>query len=124
MPLTDVLCKTIKPSVKPRKIADEKGVYLEVMPNGSKYFRMKYRFGGKEKRIAFGVYPEISLKKAREKCLEARKLIREGIDPVQVRKEEKHQQLAASENSFEKIASTLHADQKPGWTPLSKTPFL
>lgn len=116
MPLTDILCKTAKPSEKSRKIADEKGLYLEVMPNGSKYFCMKYRFGGKEKRIAFGVYPEISLKEARGKCLESRKLIREGTDPVQVRKDEKHQQLAASENSFEKIARTWHADQKPSWT--------
>lgn len=116
MPLTDIVCKTAKPSEKPRKIADEKGLYLEVMPNGGKYFRMKYRFGGKEKRIAFGVYPEISLKEAREKCLEARKLIREGGDPVQVRKEEKHHQQAASENSFEKIARTWHTDQKPSWT--------
>lgn len=116
MPLTDILCKTAKPSEKSRKIADEKGLYLEVMPNGSKYFRMKYRFGGKEKRIAFGVYPEISLKEARGKCLESRKLIREGTDPVQVRKDEKHQHLAASENSFEKIARTWHADQKPSWT--------
>jgi len=92
------------------------------MPNGSKYFPRKYRFSGQEKRIAFGVYPKISLKEARQKCLEARKLIREGIDPVQVRRAEKHRQLAASKNSFEKIARAWHADQKPSWTPLSKTP--
>lgn len=62
MALTDILCKTAKPSEKTRKLSDEKGLYLEVMPNGSKYWRMKFRFVGKENRLSFGVYPEVSLR--------------------------------------------------------------
>ena len=60
MPLTDLSCKTAKPSEKPRKLYDGKGLYLEVAPNQSKYWRFKYRFGDKEKRLALGVYPEVS----------------------------------------------------------------
>lgn len=63
--LTDPACKNAKPKEKPYKLADEKGLYLEVMPNGSKYFRMKYRFDKREKRLACGVYPETGLKAAR-----------------------------------------------------------
>lgn len=117
MPLTDVLCKNTKPFEKPRKIFDEKGLYLEVMPNGSKYFRMKYRFCGKEKRIAFGVYPEVSLKEARDKRDEARRLLRDGYDPVQIRQEAKYKQLAVSENSFESVARKWYEDRKRGLTP-------
>lgn len=117
MPLTDVLCKSAKPSEKPRKISDEKGLYLEVMPNGRKYFRMKYRFCGKEKRIAFGVYPEVSLKEARDRRDEARKCLRDGCDPVQVRQEAKHKEMAATENSFETIARQWHEDHKRALTP-------
>lgn len=59
--LTDTACKNAKPRDKAYKLSDEKGLYLEITPNGSKYFRLKYRFGSKEKRLAFGVYPETSL---------------------------------------------------------------
>ena len=72
--LTDPKCKNAKPKDKSYKFADEKGLYLEVMPNGAKYWRMKYRYGGKEKRLAFGVYPEAGLKEARTKRDESRKL--------------------------------------------------
>ena len=85
--LTDRECKTAQPSAKPRKISDSLGLYLEIMPNGSKYWRFKYRFLGKEKRLALGVYPEVSLLKAREKRDQARALLAENIDPGQARKE-------------------------------------
>jgi hypothetical protein len=65
MSLTDTGCKNAQPSEKSRKVSDSKGLYLEVMPNGSKYWRLKYRFVGKEKRLALGVYPEVTLKEAR-----------------------------------------------------------
>jgi hypothetical protein len=65
--LTEVAIKKAKPKEKSFKLADGGGLYLDVMPNGSKYWQMKYRFGGKEKRLAFGVYPSISLASAREK---------------------------------------------------------
>ena len=65
MALTDPTCKNAKPKEKPFKLADEKGMFLLINPNGSKYFRLKYRFDGKEKVLALGVYPETSLKQAR-----------------------------------------------------------
>ncbi|MCL7419790.1 MAG: tyrosine-type recombinase/integrase [Methylobacter sp.] len=116
MPLSDVTCKNAKPQEKPYKIADEKGMFLLVSPNGSKYFRLKYRFAGKEKTLALGVYPETSLKQAREKRDAARKQVMDGIDPGQTRKQEKTQKAAAIDrkkrldaglpiiNSFEHVA--------------------
>ena len=87
--LTEVAIKKAKPKEKPFKLADGGGLYLEVMPNGSKYWRMKYRFGGKEKRLAFGVYPSISLVTAREKTRLAKLELIEGNDPGEIKKQEK-----------------------------------
>jgi Arm DNA-binding domain len=84
--LTDIKCKNAKPTQKARKMSDGGGLYLQVMPTNSKYWRLKYRFGGKEKCLAFGVYPEVSLKEARDKRNEARKLLRAGIDPSHAKK--------------------------------------
>ncbi|MDD4906647.1 MAG: Arm DNA-binding domain-containing protein, partial [Methylobacter tundripaludum] len=87
MPLSDTTIKNAKPNAdKAYKLPDEKGMYLLVNLNGSKYFRLKYRFGGKEKVLALGVYPDTGLKQAREKRDEARKLLAEGIDPGENRK--------------------------------------
>ena len=116
MPLTDIICKNAKPETKPKKLSDGKGLYLEVMPSGSKYWRMKYRFNKKEKRLALGVYPEISLKEVREKRDEARKQLADGIDPSQLKKQKKLTQYISSENSFEVIAREWHADRKLAWT--------
>ena len=77
--LTDTAAKQAKPKEKPYRLSDEKGLYLEVQNGGSKYWRMKYRYGGKEKRLAFGVYPDVSLKRAREKRADARELLADGI---------------------------------------------
>ncbi|MGI9045740.1 MAG: Arm DNA-binding domain-containing protein, partial [Burkholderiales bacterium] len=66
MALTDTRCRTAKPESKPFKLTDEKGLYLLVQPNGAKYWRMKYRLQGREKLLALGVYPDVSLKDARE----------------------------------------------------------
>jgi len=116
MKLTDIACKNAKPSEKSRKLSDGAGLYLEVMPNGSKYWRLKYRFAGKEKRLALGVYPEISLKEVREKRDKARKLIQAGADPSQTKKDLKHQQYIDAENTFKKIAHEWHQNQKLTWT--------
>ena len=94
MALTDTTCKNTKPNAdKPRKLSDEKGLYLLINPNGSKYFRMDYRFGGKRKTLALGVYPQISLKQARDKRDEARSQLADGIDPSLKRKAEKNGQF-------------------------------
>ena len=79
--LTDVAIKKTKPKEKPYKLSDCNGMYLEIMPNGSKYWRIKYRFGGKEKRLAFSIYPLIFLSSAREKVRLAKLALLEGNDP-------------------------------------------
>lgn len=104
MPLSDTTCRNAKPKDKPYKLADEKAMYLEVMPTGAKYWRMKYRFDGKEKRLALGVYPDVGLKNARDKRDEARKLLAAGVDPAESRKAEKATKLLNAENSFEAVA--------------------
>lgn len=104
MPLSDAACKNAKPKDKSYKLADEKGMFLLVNPNGSKYFRMKYRFNGKEKIFALGVYPETSLKKAREDRDTARKRIIDGVDPNEHKKALKQASVENMANSFEVIA--------------------
>ena len=93
-----------KPKDKSYKLADGGGLYLEVMPTGAKYWRMKYRFGGKEKRLAFGVYPEVRAPEARDKAKEARDMIRAGIDPSEAKKAVKREAVIANANTFEMIA--------------------
>lgn len=72
MPLKDTNCRNAKPQDKPYRLYDEQGLYLEVQPNGGRYWRLKYRFLGKEKRLALGVYPEVGLQEARRKRDDAR----------------------------------------------------
>jgi hypothetical protein len=86
MSLTDIIAKNAKPQKTQFKLFDEKGLFLLVTPNGSKYWRMKYRFDAKEKLLSFGTYPETSLKEARNKRDAARKQIQEGCDPSQEKK--------------------------------------
>lgn len=116
MTLSDIQCKATNPGEKPKKLSDSNGLYLEVMPNGSKCWRLKYRFAGKEKKLAIGVYPLISLSEAREKKDQARKLLANGVDPSAAKKESKIQKKADSESSFEKIARQWHENQAHSWT--------
>jgi integrase len=102
MRLNDRVCKTAKPRSTPYRLADGQGLYLEVMPNGSKYWRCKYRFGGKEKRLALGVYPIVGLKDARTKRDDARRQIANGVDPGFAKRAAKTTQAGA--DSFEAIA--------------------
>ncbi|MBT9097707.1 integrase arm-type DNA-binding domain-containing protein [Methylovulum psychrotolerans] len=104
MPLSDPACKNAKPKDKAYKLADEKGMFLLINPNGSKYFRLKYRFNGKEKTLALGVYPETSLKTAREDRDKARQQIIDGIDPNENKKAVKQSKAESAANSFEVIA--------------------
>lgn len=117
MPLTDPKCKNAKPKDKPYKlsISDEKGMFLLVNPNGSKYFRFKYRFDGKQKTLALGVYPEVSLKKARDERDKARKLIADGIDPNENNKARKQAKADSAANSFEVIAREWGGKKVNGW---------
>ncbi len=87
--LTDLAIRKAAPGDRPRKMADGGGLYLEIRPTGAKWWRLKYRHGGKEKRISLGVYPEVSLAMARARREEARALLADGIDPSEARKDEK-----------------------------------
>lgn len=95
--LTDTAIRKIKPADGVRKHADAQGLYLEVTPTAAKYWRMKYRFAGREKRLAFGVYPEVSLAEARARRDEARALLREGKDPSAERKAAREAAAAVGE---------------------------
>lgn len=104
MPLTDPAIKKAKPADKPYKLFDEKGLFVIVTPAGGKWWRLKYRIAGKEKLLALGTYPDVSLARAREKRDEARKLLADGIDPGELRKATKTQQAERAANSFEAVA--------------------
>ncbi|WP_271272865.1 tyrosine-type recombinase/integrase [Aliamphritea hakodatensis] len=118
MPLTDRAIKAAKAKEKDYKVSDEKGLFLLVTKSGSKLFKMKYRFNGKEKKLSFGAYPDINLKEAREKRDEARKLLAHDIDPSAHKKAIKAAQRLNSENSFNAIAlewfDTKLADKTDG----------
>ena len=90
MPLSDAALRNAKPKDKPYKLADGDGLYLLIKPDGGRYWRLKYRFAGKEKVLALGVYPEVTLAEAREARDEARRLLKRGTDPSAERKERKH----------------------------------
>ncbi|HEY0232236.1 MAG TPA: Arm DNA-binding domain-containing protein [Dokdonella sp.] len=94
MTLTAIAARNAKPREKPYKLAAGSGIYLEVMPTGARYWRMKYRYGGKEKRLAFGVFPEVSLSDARDAAEKARAQLRNGLDPGAARKADKLARVA------------------------------
>ena len=104
MPLTDTAIKKAKPGAKPVKLSDGRGLYLLVSQAGSKLWRWKYRFLGKEKVMALGAYPDVSLAQAREGLDKARKVLAGGSDPMAVRKADKAATRASAENSFEAVA--------------------
>src|SRR5437868_2908255 len=85
MPLTDLACRKAKPSDRLKKCSDMHGLQLWIFPNGSKLWRCAYRFGGKQKLLAFGKYPEVSLHEARQERDKARELLRQGRDPSHVK---------------------------------------
>jgi integrase len=117
MPLTDVVIRSAKPTTKALKLYDSGGLYLEVSPSGGKWWRLKYRFNGKENRISLGVYPETTLRAARERRDTERKLLAEGIDPSKSRKTEKSAQANRAANSFEQVAREWFAKFSPSWAP-------
>jgi integrase len=115
MALSDAKVRNAKPQAKPYKIADGDGMFLLVTPNGSKYWRFKYYYGGKERLLALGVYPEVSLLDAREKRLIARKALAAGHDPSQAKREAKRQIILKAGNTFEGIAREWFEHRKHEW---------
>ena len=93
MPLTDTALRAAKPTEKAQKLFDGNGLYLIITPTGTKSWRLKYRFQGKEKLISLGPYPMVSLKEARERATAARKTLESGTDPSAQRKEQDPQHL-------------------------------
>jgi len=104
MKLTDPVIKAAKPKDKPYKLSDGDGLVLLIQPNGSKWWRFRYQYNGKEKMLSIGTYPEVTLKDARILRVTASDLLKQGIDPSLHRQEQKQQQAIAASNSFESVA--------------------
>ncbi|MEQ3746108.1 MAG: integrase arm-type DNA-binding domain-containing protein [Henriciella sp.] len=107
MALTDTSLRNLKPAAKPYRRSDGGNMFIEVKPNGSKLWRMAYRYNGKQKLMSFGAYPDVSLARAREKRQDAKVLLADGIDPMAKAKEDKAERAAVDENTFSLIAADL-----------------
>ncbi|HEX7053315.1 MAG TPA: Arm DNA-binding domain-containing protein, partial [Burkholderiales bacterium] len=116
MALTDLSARKAKPTSKPYKLSDEKGLYLLVNQTG-KYWRFDYRFAGKRKTLALGVYDEVGLREARDRRDEARRLLAKSVDPSVERKLAKGQSADRAGDSFEAIAREWFAKYSSGWVP-------
>ncbi len=116
--LTDSAIRNLKPLRKTQRVFDGGGLYLEVSPSGGKWWRFKYRFMGKEKRISVGVYPDVGLRKARELRDEYRKLVAADVDPSENRKAVKATSLENTKNSFEVVAQEWLAKHGRNWAPI------
>jgi hypothetical protein len=115
--LTAVEVRNAKPRGKPYKLFDGAGLYLEVTPNGARYWRLKYRFGGKEKRLALGVYPRVSIAEARERRDCAHRLLRDGGDPSAVKQAAKREAKLSEGNAFRIVAEEWISKQRSRWDP-------
>jgi integrase len=116
MPLTDAAIRSAKPAEKPQKLFDGGGLYLEIAPSGGKWWRLKYRYGGKEKRISLGVYPDVGLRDARSRREAARKALAQGRDPSAEKQAQKAARAAVHANTFEAVAREWVQRKAGGWT--------
>lgn len=116
MPLTDVKVRQSKPTPKPYRLSDGDGLYVQITETG-KYWRWNYRYLGKQKTLAYGVYPDVSLVQARDRHRDARKLLADGVDPGQVKKEDKRAAKLAASNSFEAVARLWMDERKDAVKP-------
>jgi hypothetical protein len=115
MPLSDSMARNAKPAAKTVRMFDRDGLYLEVSPRGGKWWRLKYRYAGKEKRVSLGVYPEVNFKKARARTIEARQLLDAGVDPSKNRRAAKAAQVEGAANGFEVVAREWIEQQMKSW---------
>jgi integrase len=114
--LTDLTVRKTVAADSRRRLYDGRGLYLEVTPTGGKWWRFKYSFGGKEKLLSMGVYPDTSLKMARDKRDAARTLLASGVDPSAARKADKMKRAGAAPNSFEAVAREFHDTRRSEWS--------
>lgn len=124
MPLSDSACRNAKPKEKNYKLTDGEGMYLLVKKNGTRCWQMGYRFGGKQKTLSFGIYPEVSLGESRDKRTKARQLLKQGIDPMLKKKEEQLIAGLGQENTFKAIALEWHEKKQETWTPKTSSKIL
>jgi integrase len=117
MPLSDAAIRKEKPTEKPVKKFDTGGLFLIVTPAGGKWWRLRYRFGDKEKLLSLGVYPDVGLREARVQRDTARELLAKGIDPGEHRKEEKADRALRAVNSFEVVTREWCEKKKSSWVP-------
>jgi len=116
MALTQAQIRNTRPGDKPVRLFDGRGLYLEVAPSGGRWWRFKYRYAGKEKRLSLGVYPDVSLKDARERCEQARKVLAAGTDPSLARKAAKAAVRQGAENSFEAVSGEWLRNHAEVWS--------
>ena len=116
MPLTDIKCKNAKPIDKTQRLFDGGGLYLEVTKTGNKYWYLKYRYAKKENRLSFGVYPDVTLKEARQKRYDAKKLLADDVNPAQARKDAKLEKYLKNETAFNMVAREWHDTKKEEWS--------
>ncbi|MDR2881917.1 MAG: Arm DNA-binding domain-containing protein, partial [Azoarcus sp.] len=109
--------RNLKAATKQQKVSDEKGLYLLVTPTGGKLWRMNYRFDGKQKTLSLGSYPDVSLKEARNRRDEARKVIANGEDPGAIKQAQKAATKVARKNTFEAAARDWYEEWSKGVTP-------
>jgi len=120
MPLSDVAIRAAKPAAKPLKLSDERGLFLLIQPSGGKLWRLKYRIAGKEKKLSLGRYPDVSLKEARERAGEARKLIAVGVDPSEKKRSDRIEATLKAANTFAIVAEEyITKSEREGRAPVT-----
>ena len=117
MPLTDTKCRNAKAQIKPRKLSDGGGLHLLINPDGAKYWRLAYRWHGKQRTLALGVYPAVGLMEARAARDDAKRSLAANIDPSVVKRERKRAAKVATGNTFEAIAREWHENWKDARSP-------
>lgn len=116
MALTDVKVRNVKAQAKPQKLTDGEGMYLLITEQGAKLWRMQYRYQGKQKTLALGKYPDVSLTDARKRRHDARELLANGFDPMEAKKSQKVERAVQAANTFAAVAKEWHEKFKPDWT--------
>ena len=117
MSLTDTTVRNAKPKEKPYKLGDSGGLFVIVRPNGAKWWRLKYRFAGKEKSLSVGTYPDVGLKAARRRRDECRQLLARGVNPSDQRKAKHAASMDNTADTFETVAREFYESRLPNWKP-------